>query len=368
MQSGGVGTLRTLNITGGALTTRMIADIPVRIESIDIGDIYVGQKSIAAGLARHYEGTSGAVRVFTYDNLAENWSEESFGQSIVNNVEAIAIGDADNDGNADVIAGLEGYYPGEIRLRSYTRGVAGWNEELISNPEYQGDVQMIQIADLYATGQNSVVVAVANTGLNRSASMEIRAFTKSLTGWNSELIATNIGGQLRAERMLLANLDSDPELEIVVGAWNGYNPQIGSLFALDHSITGWQLSTIGASIGAVDGLGVGPLTGPNQQDLIVSTRSNVLLYRRDGSTWTQQLLSYHPYASFIWDADMGNYDNDGVLGGIAAVDSELVRIKPISGGGFQTSIIATMPRLIDSAQVADVDQRTFTCPSESTPE
>lgn len=364
LQGQGPGMLRALNYRNGNWVQRTIAELPVSAESIDIGSIKPGKNSIVAGLSQPYPGSAGSVRVFTYNRVAGVWDQEALGPDIQGNVEAIAIGDVDRDGQAEVIAGIEGgQYETRVRAYRYNTNLQSWSYEPISALSYQQEVQYVDVVDLYGTGQPVVLILTSNWNFSPARS-ELRAFMKIGGVWNSELLAANIGGYTRAERFAAVNLDSDRELEIVVGMHGGYIGGPGALYMVDFNGTSWVPGLMNGNLGVLDGLGTGNLSGNATPDLIVGTDRNVLLYSRIGGVWAPSVLQQPINATISWDADIGTIGGLGTIG-IAALDNRLMMYRKVAGA-YSAASTVNFPRLIDSAQIGDVDQLSFPCRSKNT--
>ncbi len=354
-QHGGPGVLTTLNRRNGAWAERIVSNVPVRIESIDIGKIKGNVNSIVAGLEHSYPGSTGAVRVYSYNLAQQNWGEESLGAGITNNIEAIAAQDLDGDGKAEIIAGLEGSaYESRIRVYHYNQG---WTEELPAPLNYQHDIQYVSVVDLYGNGQKWIVALVGDWTVGPSY-MELRAFRKVGATWTSQLLASNVANFPRAERFLAANLDSDPEAEILVGMWDGSTMYGGGLYMLDFDGSAWQTIAMNP-LGVIDGLGIGNFSSTATKDVLVGTWRNVVLYTRPGGAWIPQTVIPNTGAYMTWDADFGFLRELGNIG-LVALDQRLQMLRYINGT-IDVSTIKTFPYRIDSVQVGDVDGLASSC-------
>lgn len=363
LQAGHPGTIRAYNLRQRAIFERAIATLPVRVESLDIGRVYGnGLNSVVAGLAQSYAGSPGAVRVYTYNSSTTQWSEEALGQGIINNVEALAVGDGNNDGKEDIVIGLEGrqdMQSSRVVLFTYDNG---WSSEIVSPPSWQRDVQYVEVTDLEGDGQNEVVVLAANWSiLPPMPLMEIVVFKRIAGQWVPNQIAQNVGAYTRAERMSIANVDQDLEKEIFFGMWSGSSYADGKLYMLDRVGSAWNAIEMTSHVGVVDGLGIGDLTGDGRNDVIFSGFNTLYLLERTQTGWAQRTLNDHSSAFLFWDADMGDADNDGRLDGISAADAELMLTRRMQDGSLETHRLTTAPTLIDSAQIADADNQVVDC-------
>lgn len=375
MQEGGDGPrIRTLSILNRSIQERPVADIPVRVESIDIGDVYGnGKNSIVAGLFQTYTGSPGAVRVYTYDEEIQTWEEEALGSDILNNVEAIEIGDANNDGVEDIVIGLEynrDVSSSRIRLYSYMDGA--WVTENVSDPSWQRHVQHIEVADVDSDGQNEIVALTSNSYFALQFPMvQVMIFKKTAGVWGATQIfeAGVINDQgfldrfVLSERLAVADLNNDRDLEIIFGVSAGQTGWPGSLYVLDKMGEDWVPTTIADVSGLIDSIDVGDINENGRVDIMYSGGGNLNLLENNISGWEHHSLgSYAPV--FIYDSGIGDQNNDGRLDAVSAIGSSLMQVVRMSGGEYEMSDLFTFDAMIDSAQIGDADNITI----DDTPE
>lgn len=367
--------LRYYKIQNRAMLEEAIADLPVRVESIDIGDVYEsGYSSVVAGLFQTYPGSLGAVRVYTRHAESETWVEDVLGSDILNNVETVEIGDANNDGKNDIVIGTE--YNRDTtssRIKIFSHTGSGWVTEDVSPASWQRHVQHVEVKDIDADGENEIIALTSNSYFALQFPMvQIVIFKKIDDVWTMNQIyeagVLNEEGFLTefvlSERLAVTNLDSDPDLEIIFGVVRGQTGSPGFLYRLDRVTNYWLPTVITNVSGLVDGLDVGDITGDGEADILFSTGMNLRILERADSGWVENSSEIgNPYA-FIYDAAVGDQNNDDENDGVFAAGSNLYQIFRTDEGIFETSSLVNTGVMIDSAQIGDVDNIVY----DSSPE
>jgi hypothetical protein len=372
LQEGGAASdarLRAYSLRNRSMQERAIAYLPVRIESIDIGDVYGdGDNSVVAGLFQTYTGSTGAVRVYTYADDLETWTEQSLGQDILNNVETLDIGDANNDGKNDIVIGLEfnrSTNAPRIQLFSFLNGA--WTSEAVSVPSWQKHIQHVKVADLDRDGQNEIVALISNVHVApiQFPLVEVDVFRKIDGEWvRDEIYRSNDQDYMSSDRLVAANLDADSELEVLFGGWGGVN----ALYKLERvagdegEVGEWESDILMNVPGIIDGLETGDITDDGEIDIFFSSQNRLYVLEQDEDNeggWDSQLLGTFTDAFRIWDTDVGDVnDTPSTIEGIAAADSELLLTTLLDDGTFDTSVLTDTGIAIDSAQIGDADNIT----------
>lgn len=362
LANGPLGTLRIYNMVDGSWNLRTIADIPARIESLEVDDVTMdGRNDIVIGVWPHV-GNIGSVRTYTYDNHTDAWTERIVIPGIDYNVEALATGDANNDGVTDIVIGLEGgNWDLNSRVRLYTYDDGAWIEDMSIAPGYGRDVQAVTITDIDGDGLQEIIVLYANQFAN-FRNMQIVRYDFIAESWHETRIAHNISGFTRAERMLIEDIDNDGFKEIVVGVYHHTNFNNGSVFILHQNEYGvWTQELLSANVSIVDALAYGNV-GSEENKLIVGDRNKVHSFSNDDGVWTRTLLDHRPQAMYVWDAEIGDADNDGVNELYTAADRDLIKITfDDEHRSINADVTQSLPRVIDSIKIADVDHRQVTC-------
>jgi hypothetical protein len=109
-----------------------------------------GQNEVVVGIDSNI-----ANEVRMYENKSGGWVETNI--SDVTAVYSLAVGDANNDGKKEVVIGL---FTGTNELRMYENKSGGWVETNISDVV---TVNSVVIGDANRDGQNEVVVGMAST-------------------------------------------------------------------------------------------------------------------------------------------------------------------------------------------------------------
>jgi hypothetical protein len=108
-------------------------DMYIGMRSLKIGDINNdGDNEVVAGIG----GLAGQVAVHYYQYEAGNWIEHSLPLGVLGSIQALEIGDVDDDGDNEVVIGLIPYVPGQTTPAAqllYFKHIGGiWQLHMIS--------------------------------------------------------------------------------------------------------------------------------------------------------------------------------------------------------------------------------------------
>jgi len=283
---------------------------------------------------------------------------------------AVAIGDADNDGSNDVVAGFYSLSGLSVKLFSFKTGI--WTETVLPAGSSYG-VHSIAIGDINADGSKEVVVGfeLGGTAATLSAfNFTAGAWAKSDAGVGSpvgavaigdinkngkNVIAASIGvnayvmifeprplvlwsyttvdnvGEI-VPSVVIADADNDGNIEIVAGTTGSSN----QLIAYSNKSGAWIKSVIG-SPGQVTSIAVGDVDGDNKNETVVGTQSNGLnIYKYVDGSWLQTII---PEPTKINSVAIGDANNDGsndVVIGLKPTNNELRMYTNTSGRWVET--------------------------------
>ncbi len=164
--------IRIYNYTAsGGWTSTTVKSLPVSVDSIAIGDAdNDGANEIVAGL----NTTTNEIRMYKYS--AGSWVETNIADSpntAWSGVWATAIGDADNMNGNDILVGMGNT---TNNTRAYTLSAGVWQEANLSHPKFPDVVlsasggsgivlvNSVSIGDIDNDGKNEVIVAYMVTG------------------------------------------------------------------------------------------------------------------------------------------------------------------------------------------------------------
>lgn len=251
----------------------LIKTYPTRIEAIDIDDAdNDGNNEIVIGLdrdaARH-------LRLLEYNSSTETWQETNISDTLEYHVEDLEIGDADNDGLNEIVIGQERTIKTEpnlgVRLRMYKLVGSVWNETNLTTIADNLSIQDVAIGDVDYDGNNEIVALHSNTVTNESKFAQIIWYNITGTG---AVVRDNITGLLtgndtRGDRMVIDDADNDQQDEIVANFWNDVNgPRIGRLVSIERSNGNWNITNVSLDSAFVDGLDIGDAYNDGLNDIV----------------------------------------------------------------------------------------------------
>ncbi len=267
--------LRVFDIAYGQFVLRYEVDLPDRIEAIDVDDAdNDGLTDIVIGL----DGTSTAnhVRIYRYDSTADELLEEAVSGTLPLHVEDVDVGDADNDGENEIVVALERLTPGEpsnvsrVLVFEYEDGAWVGPQE-VSIPETLS-AQDVAVGDPDNDGTNEIAVLFANVLPSESDGRQVRLYEKVGDQWVREDVTPLVTtGLTRAERLIIANVDNDADDEIVTAYWGGVGTYTGRLVTLNYNGVDWIEELINDTVGLVDSLAVGDFDHDSYVDLAAGT-------------------------------------------------------------------------------------------------
>jgi len=209
------------NKSGGWISTNVTIYPPdeyLFVESLAVGDAdNDGKKEIVVGLLAGTDFYPNLTRM--YKNTSGGWRETNIsninltGGGNVYAIEGVAIGDANNDGQNEIVIGFQ-YWGGDLsnETRMYKNTTGKWVETNISSADV--DVNSIAIGDADNDGQNEVVVGSSPY----SSNMSLRMYKNRSGGWretNITVINENALG------VAIGDANNDGRNEVVVGFSNG---------------------------------------------------------------------------------------------------------------------------------------------------
>ena len=276
-------------------------------------------------------GTDNDYEVVAWQNdgspFSGGWALATLGSSVAN-VQAVAAGDLDGDGDVDIVSGSESGEDYEL--------IAWENTLLHRNMPFDGDgsptgtsadnINALAIVDLDGDGDPDVI-----TGAGSDATVNVVAWQNNGSPfdgtWNSSDIGA-AGSDVWA--VAVGDLDNDGRPDVVSGASSTPRLQVWQNDGTPFSGT-WSNCTLTDPPAAVNALALADLDNDGDLDLIVGTGLNlphvlqgydpnsayrVDVYENDGTpfdcSWnsvsTMSVISYAVHALAV-----GDLDNDGWL-------------------------------------------------------
>jgi flagellin-like protein len=186
------------NKTGKWIETN-ISDVSTQVLYVAVGDANNdGKNEVVIGILS--EPTINELRM--YENKTGKWVETNISDT-PNDVNSIAIGDANNDGKNETVVGIySGPTTNEVRM--YENKTGGWIETNISDTP--ASVYSVAIGDANNDGLNDVVIAAYTT-------TGVRMYENKTGKW----VETNISDISEVDAIAVGDANNDGNKEIVVG-------------------------------------------------------------------------------------------------------------------------------------------------------
>ncbi|UCE36259.1 MAG: hypothetical protein JSW00_12060 [Thermoplasmata archaeon] len=318
---------------------RIITDSPETVNAVAVGDAdNDGNNEVVVGM----DQTTNELRA--YEKIGNQWVEDIIDDVGNTDVLTVAIGDADNDGFNEVVVGL---VPGGAEeLWAYKKDGGTWQKEGIDN---QGvNVNSVAIGDADNDGKNEIIAGMDVVG------DEVMSYEKD-GSWSSDH-AIPIGYNVYS--VAIGDADNDGNNEIVLGldsAATNFN-----IRAYENVSSAWEVDNISTALVNVNSVAIGDADNDGNNDVVVgldSTAGEVRVFRKLGGSW-----GIHPVLLPDVDTDVnsvavGDVDNDAsneILIGMSSTDNEVRAFEYDSGGGiWLEEIIADTPQDVLSVAIGD---------------
>ena len=298
-------------------------------------------------------------------------------QDLAKEIMCVAVGDADNDGDQDVVAGTSD--PGLVVLLENIGDSTAvqYNSTVLANFTKSYGllawVPAVAISDLEGTGENSIVVGTTFFDFDYRGG--VLRFEKTDSGWQqTENISTGIGSVPGGVYSLSAGkVGDDNKLMVVVGQGFGSALVNRNLTAYTHEAGGWHLTNLlmtnqnrfSVCIGDYDSESIGNEILFCTYTSVNSNENSTLGYmsRESGVYHYTQIANFTylpsdspPYTKFMC-VRMGDLEGDGDAELVVALDnysvsSDSIRIYNAMGS---VSIDAANELVGDKIAVGDFD-------------
>jgi hypothetical protein len=316
-----------------------ISDTPVLVNSVTIGDSNNdGQNEVVVGLS----ATNNELRM--YENKTGGWRETNI-SDVPNSIMSIAVGDANNDGYNDVIIGTF-YITVTNELRMYSNVSGGWVETNIS--DFSVGVNSVAIGDANRDGQNEVVVGLDST------TNEVRMYKNETGTW----VETNISDEPSdAYSVAIGDANNDGKNEVVIGIaittneLRMYENKTGSW--IETSIRDEPNGAKSVAIGDANRDGQNEVVVG-----MGSTTNEVRMYKNETGTWVETNISdesTYVKSVAIGDANRDG-QNEVVIGMLSAPTTNELRMYENKSGAWVETNISDEPNHVYSVAIGDANR------------
>ncbi len=260
-------------------------------------------------------------------------------------VNAVAIGDADNDGNNEIVIGMD-LTANELRAYQKIGGV--WVEDIIGDVG-NVNVRSVAIGDADNDGFNDVVVGL------ETAANEVIVYKKDGGVWVPDPIA-NPG--INVQSVAIGDADNDGKNEVVIGM----DSAIYEVKAYEKVGGVWVLENVANVPTSVWSVAIGDADNDGKNEVVIGTNSTtmameVIAYEKDGAWGVDYNIKDVP--TDVWSVAIGDADNDGnnevVIGtGYTTLEKEVRAYENITGTWVEDNITDT-PTSVQSLGIGDSD-------------
>lgn len=246
---------------------------------------------------------------------------------------SVAIGDADNDGDAEVVTGGNGsglrIYDGEESSWTYQEIVGGLNANsvAVSDADNDGDQEVICGTD------GRKVLLYEYTG----------------SAWTERTVDSNVGSKVLS--VYCGDADNDQMNEIVVGT------QGKDVYLYEGSGESWSRTEVDGNAGnQVLTVAVADADGDGENEIVCGTQKNdIFIYEKDGGSWVRSAVDEDAGAKVVC-IDIGDSDGDGEPEIVAGTDGDALCQYEWNGSSWsKESIDSAAGGDVRGARVCDPD-------------
>jgi hypothetical protein len=267
-----------------------------------------------------------AYKLRTYENKSGGWVETNV-TNIPSYVYGLAVGDANNDGKSETVIGF--YGPGDHnKLRMYENKTGKWVETNVSNLSSFVAVEAVAIGDVNNDGKNEIAIGLRSYN---SYPNETRIYENKSGGW----VETNISSwDSDIWFVAIGDADNDGQNELAVVGENIYNNYVLRIY---KNVTGkWAETNVTSLNTSVLSLAIGDANNDGQNEVVIGAAqyaNEVRMYKNMSGGWVETNISDED--TDVWGITIGDANNDGKNEIIA---SSGALIKLFSNGAGNTYV------------------------------
>jgi len=286
------------------------------------------------------------------------WTPNDVGASTAH-VRSVALGDLDDDGDLDVVSGGDSGENYEvIAWQNDGTPFSGlWTPNDVGASA--GNVNSVALGDLDDDGDLDIA-----TGSASGEDFEVIAWRNDGTPFSGLWTPNDVGaGTDHVNSVALGDLDGDGDLDIVSGSGLGEDYEVIAWHNDGTPFSGlWTPNDVGASTGFVTSVALGDLDEDGDLDVASGSSSSedyeVITWRNDGTPfsglWTQ---SDAGATDTLQSVALGDLDGDGdldiVSGSNTGADYEVIAWRNVGGSAAEDST-ETAPAGMEDSQTDDL--------------
>ena len=270
--------------------------------SLAIGDAdNDGLNEIVAG----YSG-SGINELRIYNWINDKWSETNITDGL--SLYKVIIGDVDNDGLNEIVVGLNGIHDYELKIYNWSE--SSWSQRDVEPAAYTGNIGTLAIGDADNDGLNEIVV-----GYSGPVDKELKIYNWSSKSWSETDVNTNID---LIKSLTIGDADNDGLNEIVVGYIGTVDKE---LRLYNWSSKRWSETNISNNLNTIYSIAIGDADNDGLNEIVAGYYSTVV----------NELKKYN-YIDKTWSEIDINDDVDGNIKTLAIGDTNNDDLNEIAAG------------------------------------
>ncbi len=299
--------------------------------NLDIGSLLVADLD-DDGIAEILYGDKqwGAVHCYEGDGITERWK--------VSNPEpgttGLEVGDVDGDGTMEVLWGARGGSGFFLFVADPVAGIE-WQNVCLDGP-----LSAVAVGDADDDGENEIIMASfeSNNGYADGVISIFDSTTHELEWQSTDLPNINTWNGINSVR--IADVDDDGEMEVVIATSNAHDGVVqvynGRTHVLERQSATYDLNVFTAvEVADVDGDGATEIIGAVGPYLVVLNGVSL------AEEWKSTSLLVN--RSTITDIDIADTDNDGHLEMLVSVTGGSNRVYAIDGVSHQYDWLEELP-------------------------
>ncbi|UCD03791.1 MAG: S8 family serine peptidase [Candidatus Woesearchaeota archaeon] len=233
-----------------------------------------------------------------YNGSGSNWDENNVSGDLTD-AWCVTIGDADNDGNNEIVAGFDNSIDTQVIM--YNGSGSNWDENNVS--WWMDDAFDVAIGDADNDGNNEVVVGYDTDILN-----EVKMYNGSGSNWDEDNISSELN--YMAYAVAIGDADNDGNNEVVVGFQGATNAL--RMYSYNFTNSNWTEINI-SGLDDVESVAIGDADNDGNNEVVVAFwfivhDINVYKYNSSNNSWYELNVSRN--SDNAYKVTVGDADND----------------------------------------------------------
>ena len=331
------------------------------VQAVDIGDAdNNGINDVVLGMGAQTTNVLGnQTRMYT--NMSGTWVETNISVVQRAGIYSVAVGDGDNDGQNEVFAGFYGFTAGPgNQSRMYKNTSGTWVETNLSDDWGATTyVYAVDVGDVNNDGSNEVIfggVAGAVKWYNYTGGTWVQP---------SGSFAPCTSGMSTIQALVIGDANNDGLKDFTIGSYGVATPELRLCENKTGKWVGTNISSVTATSGII-AIAVGDADNDGLNEIVFSPASgsdnSTKMVKNMSGTWVETNISTAPSNAYtgLNSIAIGDMNNDGkneVFVGLSGGNNRLRIYENRSGGWVETNLTSSPPSVsaFDGISIGDVD-------------